>query len=226
MIDLDFLTQSDIDSPTRLVLARLEAFMIAPNDVDFRRRLTESSEVAFWIQKAHLLDDADKMDLLTRAHEVEPIRSLQAVTQYRYLCGMIAGGILREVVCHATEIGVAKSLQADRFADEKISLKKINDEIWTRADPRNRRALGLRSVSPLWAASLTIGRQFGEYEFPCKAHRLPQLIGFAEFFRRRACEQRTRQSPTASVLQDGELYRLTKGLTFPAAHFVDELPAA
>jgi hypothetical protein len=213
-VSLDFLDQEALRNPSRLHLLKLEAVMLAPNDHALRGELEASSSVAYWIENAFCLSDDGKISLMKDAHRATPIKELEPLARSRYIAGIVAGSILREIVGNRTKAESVKEGVAKIFADEGVTVKKINDEIWTRCDPNNPRAMGMRSVSPLWAAHVQIARQTDDITFPCRRAKLAEFLARADSFRRIAVQTKLPRAP-ATILWENETYAVPEQLLLP-----------
>lgn len=181
-----------LESPTRIDIALVEAWMLWPNDEIKRDRAFKASVVHYaksheaeiqteeWKTLFFLLADADRLSDLR-----------QEVKEGRILRGMIAGNFLR-LVLQALWTGGAVSMTdckakatARYVKDRTLPKKAFDDEIWP----------AFRGVSHFWAASLDAWNYGGQRVFPCEVEVLGKFLVAAETYRRAGEELHTPKSP-------------------------------
>jgi hypothetical protein len=197
--------------PTRLDVAVLEAVMLWPEDVEKRQRSIETSLVEFGRLHAKAMDSEGLRALLKEAADAPPLAELQEQSKPRFVQGVLAGMILRELLglsLLAPERALMKLVLGEladgfRIAGRlNLSDKTIKNAVWP----------VFRPVAHLWAASVEINLELNEGAFPCRCDRLLAFLARAEAYRNLGERTRSKQSPVM-LLSAKSTWRLPREIS-------------
>lgn len=204
------ITQSSIDNPRRIDVARIEAVMLWPDDEVSREK---AILVAQCLWQRSLLEQGQLLpkeieELAKSAVDAPAPADVAAAAAKVFVNGHVAGTLLHNAVSATAQYPADAAIQANVgrisnqfFPKYRLKPSTINNSVWPR----------YRVVSHLWAAHI-----FSDEEvFPCHVPDLGVFLAKAEAYRELGEKTRTRQSPS-TVLRPGDAIRLPAGLKLPA----------
>lgn len=214
------LREDCLAAPTRWDLAVIEARMLWPHDPEIRGRFLSAVSVKVGVSSIGRVPleeptppTPDEVREFGEAMLSAPrVEDFTAAGERAYHHGMVAGGILVEVVGASAvgreNVGLAgiKSMLAARLSRwGRLSQKTIDNSVWPR----------YRSVAHFWAAHILISKETDSSALPCRLRDLDLFLATADACRLRGEGIRSAPQATTPVLRQGEAVLIPPALALP-----------
>lgn len=188
---------------SRMVLAKIEAAMLWPDDAQARG---QSWLYLFAVDQIGFQNWQIPPDVLPEA--AAELRRVKGSIKDRRDQGEAAGQLLFYAILRS------------RKGDESLRMSNLQDELAEhfklgKSAFRNVHLPRMRPVAHLWCTWFFRAQRYDDGAFPCRLERLPEFLAEARAFLDLATRTRTRQSPAFGIMNGAEAWTVPPGVELP-----------